>query len=171
MHSLQKLVLLHRLVPSTLALRQITLLSSGCEAFRDSTRCYNTDSQGKQSTDGKQLLQYWQGLLGSKNHQHTTTSQAGTAKPNWRAEDLRDLLQTALRVRQGRVSGILPEQFLLTFVQVYQKTMGADDRLRLFHVLCREFGAQGDTISLTTPSGTTDTPSNAIMQKVSYKKP
>jgi len=39
----------------------------------------------------------------------------------------------------------LPEQLVSTFVQVYQRTMSPGDRLKLFQLLCQEFGVQGDS--------------------------
>ena len=92
---------------------------------------------------GQELLEYWQSLLGKLDHSH---AQPATGKQTgWQteAEDIRDLLHAAIRVRQGRVSGVLPEQLMSTFVQVYEKAMGSKDRLKLFQLLCQDFGVQG----------------------------
>ena len=98
---------------------------------------------------GQQLLEYWQDLLGNLDCTDGPKLSRNHAKTDWKTEDVRDLLHAAVRVRQGRVSGVLPEQLLSTFVQVYQKAMSAEDHLRLFQLLCQDFGVQG---KLTTES-------------------
>lgn len=106
-----------------------------------SARYISDEPQARQS-NGQQLLQYWQGLLGDTDQEHAGGLQTESAKSKWKTEDIRDLLHTAIRVRQGRVSGVLPEQLVSTFVQVYQRTMSPGDRLKLFQLLCQEFGVQ-----------------------------
>lgn len=86
---------------------------------------------------GQQVLQYWQVLLGNSD------CADASKRHHVKTEDIRELLHTAIRVRQGRVSGVLPEQLMFTFVQVYRKAMNAEDRLRLFQLLCKDFGVQG----------------------------
>lgn len=103
---------------------------------------YNSDAPQAIQSNGQQLLQYWQGLLGDTDQEHTGSLLTESAKSKWRIEDIRDLLHTAIRVRQGRVSGVLPEQLVSTFVQVYRRTMSPGDRLKLFQLLCQEFGVQ-----------------------------
>ena len=61
------------------------------------------------------------------------------------------MLHTAIRVRQGRMSGVLSDQLLSTFVQVYRKAMNSEDRLRLFQLLCQDFGVQGKWRYLPRP--------------------
>ena len=107
---------------------------------------YSSDEPQAEQSKGQQLLQYWQGLLGDTGQEHAAILQTESAKSKWKTEDIRDLLHTANRVRQGRVSGVLPEQLVSTFVQVYQRTMSPGDRLRLFQLLCQEFGVQGDSL-------------------------
>ena len=107
---------------------------------------YNSDAPQAEQSNAQQLLQYWQGLLGDTDQKHAGSLQTGSAKSKWKTEDIRDLLHTAIRVRQGRVSGVLPEQLVSTFVQVYQRTMSPGDRLRLFQLLCQDFGVQGDSL-------------------------
>ncbi len=108
---------------------------------------YSSDEPQAEQSNGQQLLQYWQGLLGDTGQEHAGRLQTESAKPKWKTEDIRDLLHTAIRVRQGRVSGVLPEQLVSTFVQVYQRTMSPGDRLKLFQLLCQEFGVQGDFVT------------------------
>lgn len=108
----------------------------------------SNESPSEQQNNGRQLLEYWQGLLGNTEQQHAGTSKANSAKSRWTTENIRDLLHAAIRVRQGRVTGVLPEQLVSTFVQVYQSTMNADDRLKLFQLLCQDFGVQGDLTCL-----------------------
>lgn len=109
------------------------------------TARYNSDGPQAEQSNGQQLLQYWQSLLGDTDQEHAGSLQAESAKSKWKTEDIRDLLHTAIRVRQGRVSGVLPEQLVSAFVQVYQRTMSPGDRLKLFQLLCQEFGVQGDS--------------------------
>ena len=92
---------------------------------------------------GQHLLEYWQDLLGNLDSTDGPNSKRNQAKNEWKTEEVRDLLHTAIRVRQGRVSGVLPEQLMSTFVQVYQKAMNPEDHLRLFQLLCQDFGVQG----------------------------
>lgn len=101
-----------------------------------------TGSAAQQENKGQQLLEYWQGLLGVSAAQ-PSVSQATQSMTALKTESIRGLLHTAIRVRQGRVSGVLPEQLLSTFIQVYQNAMGPNDRLKLFHVICDDFGVQG----------------------------
>ncbi len=164
MHRLRTTSALHRLGSCKVALRHVTLLVGKCDTDRDGSRQYSSDSQAEQQTDGRQLLEGWQGLLGNSNHQHAESSQANRAKSNWKPQDIRDLLHTAIRLRHGRVSGVLPEQLLSTFVQVYQKTMSADDRLKLFQLLCQDFGAQGNSCRPSCCPAHTD-----VMAKVCRK--
>ena len=110
-----------------------------------SARYISDEPQARQS-NGQQLLQYWQGLLGDTDQEHAGGLQTESARSKWKTENIRDLLHTAIRVRQGRVSGVLPEQLVSTFVQVYQRTMSPGDRLKLFQLLCQEFGVQGDSL-------------------------
>lgn len=105
----------------------------------------NSNAPQAEQSNGQQLRQYWQGLLGDTDQEHAGSLQTESAKSKWKTEDIRDLLHTAIRVRQGRVSGVLPEQLVSTFVQVYQRTMSPGDRLKLFQLLCQEFGVQGDS--------------------------
>ena len=109
------------------------------------TRGYSTESEAADSPDnrGQQLLQYWHALLGNSDGQHVADPQAKHLKTRWKTTDIRDLLHTAIRLRHGRVSGILPEQLLSTFMQVYHSAMGPSDRVKLFQVLCKDFGVQG----------------------------
>ncbi|KAL3162959.1 hypothetical protein ABBQ32_009392 [Trebouxia sp. C0010 RCD-2024] len=94
-------------------------------------------------SQGQQVLQYWQALLGNSGGANVSKSNRNHVTANRKTEDIRDLLHIAIRVRQGRVSGVLPEQLMSTFVQVYRKAMNAEDRLRLFQLLCKDFGVQG----------------------------
>ena len=111
---------------------------------------YNSnDTQTRQETKGQQLLRYWQGLLGTSDDQHAADLKA--AKPAWKTESIKDLLHAAIRVRHGRVSGVLPEQLLSAFIQVYRCAMGPNDRLKLFHILCNEFGVQGMLLTSCKP--------------------
>ena len=97
---------------------------------------------------GQHLLQYWQDLLGNVDRTDGLNSNRHQAKIEWKTEEVRDLLHTAIRVRQGRLSGVLPEQLMFTFVQVYQKAMNSEDHLRLFQLLCQDFGVQGKLMTL-----------------------
>ena len=108
----------------------------------------STDSEAITQSKGQRLFDYWQSLLGNVNHTNSCVSTGGHPKPGWQIEDIRDLLHTAIRVRQGRVSGVLPEQLMSTFVQVYQKAMNPEDRLKLFQLLCQDFGVQGKSSAL-----------------------
>lgn len=100
---------------------------------------------------GQQLLGYWQDLLGNLDGTDGPRSDENQAKTEWNTEDVRDLLHTAIRVRQGRVSGVLPEQLMSTFIQIYQKAMTPDDHSRLFQLLCQDFGVQGKLMALHHP--------------------
>ena len=97
---------------------------------------------------GQHLLEYWQDLLGSLDSTDGPISSTNQANKAWKTDQVRDLLHTAIRVRQGRVSGVLPEQLMSTFVQVYQKAMSPEDHLRLFQLLCQDFGVQGKLTTL-----------------------
>ena len=97
---------------------------------------------------GQHLLEYWQDLLGNLDRTDGLNSNTDQAKNEWKTEEVRDLLHTAIRVRQGRVSGVLPEQLMSTFVRVYQKAMTSEDHLRLFQLLCQDFGVQGKLMTL-----------------------
>lgn len=103
-------------------------------------------------SNGQQLLGYWQDLLGNLDSTDGTKPNENQVKTEWKTEDVRDLLHTAIRVRQGRVSGVLPEQLMSTFIQIYQKAMTPDDHSRLFQLLCQEFGVQGKLMALYHPS-------------------
>ena len=92
---------------------------------------------------GQHLLKYWQDLLGNLDSTDGPNLRVHHAKSQWKTEEVRELLHTAIRVRQGRVSGVLPEQLMSTFVQVYQKAMDPEDHLRLFQLLFQDFGVQG----------------------------
>lgn len=105
-------------------------------------------------SQGQQVLQYWQALLGNSGGANVSKSNRNHVTANRKTEDIRDLLHIAIRVRQGRVSGVLPEQLMSTFVQVYRKAMNAEDRLRLFQLLCKDFGVQGKSatwLDLSSP--------------------
>lgn len=99
-------------------------------------------------SEGQKLLKYWQVLLGNADCTDTSEADRVHVKTEWKTEDIRHLLHTAVRMRQGRVSGVLPEQLMSTFVQVYRNAMNAEDRLRLFQLLCKDFGAQGKLATL-----------------------
>jgi hypothetical protein len=63
------------------------------------------------ASDGERLLHYWQNRLGRS----TGGEQAGPIWDGAHAQafsslDVRELLATAVRLRQGRVAGVLPEQ-------------------------------------------------------------
>lgn len=111
----------------------------GCNFVRPNSTDFEAITQSK----GQQLFDYWQSLLRTVNHANAREPTEGHPKPGWQTEDIRDLLHIAVRVRQGRVSGVLPEQLMSTFIQVYQKAMNSKDRLNLFQLLCQEFGVQG----------------------------
>lgn len=104
-----------------------------------------------QLSKGQQLLGYWQDLLGNLDGTDGPKSDENQTKTDWKTEDVRDLLHTAIRVRQGRVSGVLPEQLMSTFVQIYQKAMTPEDHSRLFQLLCQDFGVQGKLMALHHP--------------------
>ena len=145
MHGMQRLQTLScrlRHVPLQLASQQLPSLTDVCDLLRNAHRLYNSDSHADEQTNLQQLLKYWQGLLGNEDHPHVARS--NQAKSSWRNEDIKNLLHTAIRVRHGRLSGVLPEQLLSTFVQVYQKTTSPKDRLKLFQILCEDFGVQGE---------------------------
>ena len=105
----------------------------------------HTGAEDVQQSSADQLLQYWRGLLGTSAQHHT--AKADPTQSTWKTKDMQDLLHAAIRVRHGRVSGVLPEQLLATFMQVYQKTMGSEDRRRLFLLVCQDFGVQGQHTS------------------------
>lgn len=120
-----------------------------CVSLKNVRHEHSGDEAPQQSKGADQLLQYWHGLLSSGEHQGT--AKASPAKASWDTKDLQDLLHAAIRVRHGRVSGVLPEQLLATFMQVYRKTMGPEDRRRLFLLVCQDFGVQGQ--HACTPTG------------------
>ena len=73
--------------------------------------CADDPEPPGEASDGERLLQYWQSRLARS----TGGEQAG---PHWdgaqaqafSSSDVRELLATAVRLRQGRVAGVLPEQ-------------------------------------------------------------
>ena len=56
-------------------------------------------------------------------------------------DDVRQLLLTALRVRQGKAQSSLPEELVAVFMQYYKQLDGVDRRA-LFHSLTTSFGTQ-----------------------------
>ena len=112
-----------------------------CVSLKDVRHEHSDYGIPQQSRDADQLLHYWRGVLSNGEHQGTVN--ADSAKATWETKDLQDLLHAAIRVRHGRVSGVLPEQLLATFMQVYEKAMGSEDRRSLFLLVCQDFGVQG----------------------------
>lgn len=105
-----------------------------------------TDVAENQDSNTNQLLGYWHCILDKVAERKTNNTTTDT--PVWKSKDMQDLLHTALRVRHGRVSGVMPEQLLATFMQVYKNTMGREDRRRLFLLICQDFGVQGSCFKL-----------------------
>ena len=140
MHQFLKASIRHQLTSfESLVTRSLCPITAA--PVTDGIRYNSSETQTHQQTKGQQLLRYWQGLLGTADDQHASDLQS--AKSTWKTESIKDLLHAAIRVRHGRVSGVLPEQLLSTFIHVYRCTMGPSDRLKLFHILCNEFGVQG----------------------------
>ena len=79
-------------------------------------------------TDGEQLVSKWQALL----EQH--------AGPVALAE-VRELLQTAARLRRGRTQSFLPEQLITLFLGHYRRLDWAG-REELLGLMARDFGVQ-----------------------------
>jgi len=63
------------------------------------------------TSDGERLLHYWQNRLGrSAGGEQAGALWDGAHAQAFSSSDVRELLATAMRLRQGRVAGVLPEQ-------------------------------------------------------------
>lgn len=107
-------------------------------------RAASSSRTEEHKSNATQLLRYWRGMLSKVTDEDTADSQT-----RWKTKDMQDLLHTALRVRHGRVSGVMPEQLLATFMEIYTFAMGPEDRKRLFLLICRDFGVQGTLCKVT----------------------
>ena len=125
-------------------------LISACTLGCDRSTWLRRACSSFELSKGEQVLKYWQALLGDSDGAESKADR-DHVRTDRKTDDIRDLLHTAIRVRQGRVSGVLPEQLMSTFVQVYHKAMNAEDRLRLFQLLCKDFGVQGKSAMLLLP--------------------
>ena len=112
----------------------------GSSSERFVTTCA-TDVLAAPLSNASQVLQYWRSVLSDEGASNKAKSAGGA--PRWSAKELQELLHTAVRIRHGRVSGVLPEQLLATFMQVYRSAMGSEDRKRLFLLICQDFSVQG----------------------------
>lgn len=88
---------------------------------------------------GDKLLAYWQRLLTDGTSTSCAPAQEKMADQDQAASlDVHDLLQTALRVRHGKVPGILPEQLAGMLISFYQSLNSADSRASFFRALTGE---------------------------------
>ena len=87
-----------------------------------------------------QVLQSWQSLLHDGTFGAQLPGQVHAQGPSWQAQEIREVLQAAIRLRHGRVSSVVPEQLLTAFMDVYGKQQGLASKTHLFHLLASEFG-------------------------------
>ena len=87
-----------------------------------------------------QVLQSWQSLLHDGTFGAQVTGQAHAQGPGWQAQEIREVLQAAVRLRHGRVSSVVPEQLLTAFMDVYGKQQQLVSKADLFRLLASEFG-------------------------------
>ena len=88
---------------------------------------------------GDKLLAYWQRLLTDGTSTSCSPAQGRMADRDEAASlDVHDLLQTALRVRQGKVPGMLPEQLAGMLISFYKHLNTADSRASFFRALTGE---------------------------------
>ncbi|BDA42669.1 Malonyl-CoA decarboxylase, mitochondrial [Coccomyxa sp. Obi] len=97
-------------------------------------RLYNAG----RSEDDDSVTTFWQRYLSSPG-----TSSQFVGSSQLRDEDIRQLLSTAIRVRQGRTSSILPQQIFSIFMTVYESAMRTNkEKRQLFDIICKDFGVQ-----------------------------
>ena len=87
-----------------------------------------------------QVLQSWQSLLHDGTFGAQAPGQAHAQDPSWQAQEVREVLQAAIRLRHGRVSSVVPEQLLTAFMVVYGKQQQLVHKADLFYLLASEFG-------------------------------
>ncbi len=87
-----------------------------------------------------QVLQSWQSLLHDGTFGAQVPGQAHAQGPSWQAQEIREVLQAAIRLRHGRVSSVVPEQLLTAFMNVYGRQQELLTKAELFHLLASEFG-------------------------------
>ena len=87
-----------------------------------------------------QVLQSWQSLLHDGTFRAQMPGQAHAQGPSWQVQEIREVLQAAIRLRHGRVSSVVPERLLTAFMGVYDKQQELVPKADLFHLLASEFG-------------------------------
>ena len=94
------------------------------------------------SSSGDKVLSYWQGLLAKRSEPSPPVSSRNSAASEM---DVRDLMQTAIRVRKGNVPGILPDQLAGMLMNFYhQKLNTATSRAEFFYTLTAELGVESE---------------------------
>lgn len=93
------------------------------------------------TSTGDKLLNYWQRVLTDGSCEPAPEAEAG--QQDMANLDIHELMHTALRVRQGRVPGLLPEQLAGMLISFYQKLTTASRRASFFRVLTEELGVDG----------------------------
>ncbi len=104
----------------------------------------NSSVRGMAGTSsGDKLLGYWQDVLTPEGHSRLSTGPSATDPQSYTEADVKRLMQTALRVRQGRVPGVLPEQMAGMLISFYKNLRTADGRASFFETLTRDLGIDG----------------------------
>ena len=109
--------------------------------------------QVSDASSGDKLLSYWQDVLSPERRRGPSSGPVAAASHHHTELDVKKLMQTALRVRQGRVPGLLPEQMAGMLISFYKTLHTAERRTKFFKTLTAELGVDGARTYLSSSCG------------------